>query len=148
MIFTEKEVREIPFNKKVKLTDEPTWLHGPSVVNAATLNFRPSSGNFTVGNIFTIDHIPKIYQDKGVFQIVGITETLDKNSWITKIRSQFRVFNNVNYMKLRRLNRAISSYLGYAKIPEDQEWQIDGMAVFIDLEAKRAKIRLTEDIDI
>ena len=36
-----------------------------------------------------------------MFQIVGITETIDKNSWITKIRSQFRVFNNVNYTKLR-----------------------------------------------
>lgn len=38
MIFTKKEVREIPFNKKVKLTDEPTWLHGPSVVNGSFAN--------------------------------------------------------------------------------------------------------------
>ena len=38
MIFTEKEVREIPFNKKVKITDEPTWLHGPSVVNGSFAN--------------------------------------------------------------------------------------------------------------
>ena len=37
-VFTEKEVREIPFNKKVKLTDEPTWLHGPSVVNGSLAN--------------------------------------------------------------------------------------------------------------
>ncbi|MDD4353415.1 MAG: metallophosphoesterase [Candidatus Nanoarchaeia archaeon] len=38
MIFTEKEVREIPFNKKIKLKDEPTWLHGPSVANGTFAN--------------------------------------------------------------------------------------------------------------
>lgn len=38
MIFTEKEVREIPFNQKVKLTNEPTWLHGPGVVNGSFAN--------------------------------------------------------------------------------------------------------------
>jgi len=38
MIFTEKEVREIPFNKKIKLTDTPTWLHGPSVCNGTFAN--------------------------------------------------------------------------------------------------------------
>jgi len=38
MIITEKEIREIPFNEKVKLTDEPTWLHGPSVVNGSFEN--------------------------------------------------------------------------------------------------------------
>ena len=53
-----------------------------------------------IGNVFTMDHLPKIYQDKGVFQIIGITETVDKNSWVTKIKSQFRVFNDVKYQPL------------------------------------------------
>jgi predicted phosphodiesterase len=38
MIFTEKEVEEIPFNKKIKLKDELTWLHGPSVANGTFAN--------------------------------------------------------------------------------------------------------------
>ena len=37
-IFTEDETREIPFNKTIKLTNNLTWLHGPSVVNAETAN--------------------------------------------------------------------------------------------------------------
>jgi UDP-2,3-diacylglucosamine pyrophosphatase LpxH len=38
MIFTENEVREIPFNKNVKLTSNLTWLHGPSVANGTFAN--------------------------------------------------------------------------------------------------------------
>lgn len=38
MIFTENEVRKIPFNKTIKLTNNPTWLHGPSVVNGSFSN--------------------------------------------------------------------------------------------------------------
>jgi len=53
-----------------------------------------------IGNVFTIDHLPSIYQKKGVFQIIGITDTVDKNSWVTKLKSQFRVFNDVKYKPL------------------------------------------------
>ena len=52
-----------------------------------------------IGNVFTIDHLPQIYQKHGLFQIIGLTETIDKNSWITKIRSQFRVIGqDVDYV--------------------------------------------------
>ena len=50
-----------------------------------------------IGDIFTIDHIPKIYQNHGTFQVIGITDTVDKNSWITKLKCGFRVFRNVDY---------------------------------------------------
>ena len=54
--------------------------------------------------------------------------------------------NNVDDRKLKRLNRAIQSYLGYIHAPDEQQWQINIMAIFIDLENKKAKIRITEDI--
>jgi len=38
MIFTEDEAREIPFNETIKLTNNLTWLYGPSVVNAEDAN--------------------------------------------------------------------------------------------------------------
>ena len=37
-IFTEDEVREIPFNTTITLTNKLTWLYGPSVVHAQTAN--------------------------------------------------------------------------------------------------------------
>ena len=54
--------------------------------------------------------------------------------------------NNVDDRKIKRLNRAIQSYLGYIYAPDEQQWQINIMAIFIDLENKKAKIRITEDI--
>ncbi|MFH0798167.1 MAG: metallophosphoesterase [Candidatus Woesearchaeota archaeon] len=38
MIFNKDKVAEFPFNKLVKLTSSPTWLHGPSVVNGSFAN--------------------------------------------------------------------------------------------------------------
>lgn len=38
MIFTEKSVSEVLFDTIIKLTDRPTWLHGPSVVNGGLAN--------------------------------------------------------------------------------------------------------------
>lgn len=54
--------------------------------------------------------------------------------------------NNVDDWKLKRLNRIIQSYLGYIHSPDEQQWQINIMAIFVDLENKKAKIRITEDI--
>ncbi|MEK7596344.1 MAG: YraN family protein [Patescibacteria group bacterium] len=54
--------------------------------------------------------------------------------------------NNVDDWKIKRLNRAIQSYLGFIHAPDEQQWQINIMAVFVDLENKKAKIRITEDI--
>jgi len=54
--------------------------------------------------------------------------------------------DNVHDWKLKRLNKAIQSYLGEKNITEEQDWQIDIMAVFLDLKQKKAKIRITEDV--
>ncbi len=38
MLFTENEVGKFSFDTIIKLTDKPTWLHGPSVVNGGLAN--------------------------------------------------------------------------------------------------------------
>lgn len=43
------------------------------------------------GDIFLIDNFPSIYRDKGVFQIINISHEIDKTTWKTKIKAQFRV---------------------------------------------------------
>lgn len=55
---------------------------------------------------------------------------------------------NVHPWKLKRLSRAIQTYLIEKDIDEDKEWQVDIAAVFIDFKAKKAKIRITEDIGL
>ncbi|MFH1173854.1 MAG: metallophosphoesterase [archaeon] len=38
LVFSEKTVRKIPFNKTIRLTNNLTWLHGPSVANGSFAN--------------------------------------------------------------------------------------------------------------
>lgn len=48
---------------------------------------------------------------------------------------------NVHYFKKKRLEKAILSYLAENKYPEETDWQIDVIAVEIDLKTRKADIR-------
>ena len=52
---------------------------------------------------------------------------------------------NVHEKKLKRLSRAIQTYLSENK-EDDTEWQLDVVAVFLDIEKKKADVRLTENV--
>ena len=53
---------------------------------------------------------------------------------------------NMHVAKLRRLHRAIQTYLLEKRVPESKSWQIDLACVFIDLKNKKAKVELMENI--
>ena len=55
---------------------------------------------------------------------------------------------NVHFWKKRRLAKTINTYLAEKNISQDIDWQIDVMAIFINLKDKKAKIRLTENVII
>ena len=50
--------------------------------------------------------------------------------------------------KLKRLKRAIATYLIEHGHPNDADHQLDALAVFIDIEGKQARCRLTEQISL
>ena len=58
----------------------------------------------------------------------------------------YRPEENVHPQKLKRLNRAIESYL--AEHDERREWVIDVVAVFLDQARKEARCRMTENVSI
>lgn len=53
---------------------------------------------------------------------------------------------NIHFWKQRRMARAIQTYLLEKHVLEDQEWQIDVAAVFLDFSQKYATIRYTENV--
>lgn len=55
---------------------------------------------------------------------------------------------NVTSWKKKRLSRAIRTYLAEKKVSYETEFKIDIIAVFIDLNNKKAKIRFTENVII
>ena len=53
---------------------------------------------------------------------------------------------NIHFWKKRRLAKTINTYLAEKNISQDIDWQIDAIAIFINLKDKNAKIRFTENI--
>jgi len=42
------------------------------------------------GNCFTLDNVPKLYKDSGIFQIVEVSHDVSADDWTTTFRSFFR----------------------------------------------------------
>jgi len=79
------------------------------------------------------------------FEVKSVSyETLCQHGVLTNYDPE----ENVHPWKLKRLSRAIQTYLLENDIDDDKEWQVDIAAVFIDFKAKKAKIRITEDVGL
>lgn len=52
---------------------------------------------------------------------------------------------NIHPWKVKRILRAVQTFLLDHRISEETEWQIDVMAVFLNLNDRRAKVRIIEN---
>ena len=59
----------------------------------------------------------------------------------------FQPEENVHPRKLKRMSRVIQTYLIEKKV-EEEEWQFDVLVVFLDMENKQARVRVTENVII
>lgn len=74
------------------------------------------------------------------------TGLMNKPSRSTSQNNWFRPEENLHPWKAQRLSRAIRTYLAEKDISEKQAFQVDLIAVFIDLFNKKAKLRITQNI--
>jgi putative endonuclease len=58
---------------------------------------------------------------------------------------QYKPEDNMHPWKLKRISRALQTYLLSKKLDE-REWQVDLIIVFLDLKNKNAKIKVVNDI--
>jgi len=58
----------------------------------------------------------------------------------------YRPEENVHPAKLKRMSRVIQSYLLEKNINENEEWKFDVVIVYLDLENKKARLKLLEDL--
>ena len=61
-------------------------------------------------------------------------------------RETLRPEENMHPAKIKRLHRAIQTYLLDRKIPESKEWRMDLACVYLDHSTKRAKVEMLENI--
>ena len=59
----------------------------------------------------------------------------------------FEPEENVHPKKLKRMSRITQTYLIEKNI-EEEKWQFDVLAVFLDMENKQARVRVTENVII
>jgi putative endonuclease len=59
---------------------------------------------------------------------------------------QYHPEDNMHPWKLKRMSRTIQTYLLSQKIPDEKEWQVDLLVVFLDLKNKKARIKVVSDI--
>jgi putative endonuclease len=71
-------------------------------------------------------------------------ETLENVSRETL--DQYKPEDNMHPWKLKRMARTIQTYLLSNKIPDEKEWQVDLLVVFLDLKNKKAKVKVVNDI--
>jgi putative endonuclease len=54
--------------------------------------------------------------------------------------------DNMHPWKLQRLSRTIQTYLLAKKVPEETEWQVDLLVVFLDMNNKKSRVKVVSDI--
>lgn len=60
--------------------------------------------------------------------------------------TRYRPEENVHPAKLKRLHRAIQTYLLDHKVPEDTPWQLDVACVYLDFATRRARVEMLENV--
>ncbi|HVY73054.1 MAG TPA: YraN family protein [Candidatus Paceibacterota bacterium] len=71
-------------------------------------------------------------------------KTVSRGKWWGS--DQARPEENMHVRKVRRLNRAIQTYLLERKVPKKVEWQIDLVCVYLDFSTRRATVERFENI--
>lgn len=61
-------------------------------------------------------------------------------------RYEHRPEDNMHPWKLKRLSRTIQTYLLSKNIPDEKEWQVDLLVVYLCQKEKKAKIKIVSDI--
>jgi len=61
-------------------------------------------------------------------------------------RYQHRPEDNMHPWKLKRLSRTIQTYLLSEKVPDEKEWQIDLLVIYLCQKEKRARVKVVSDI--
>lgn len=70
----------------------------------------------------------------------------DLNIVTRETLDQYHPEDNMHPWKLKRMSRTIQTYLLSKKIPDEIEWQVDLIVVFLDIKNKKARIKVVNDI--
>ena len=59
---------------------------------------------------------------------------------------QYHPEDNMHPWKMKRMARALQTYLLQSNVPEDVDWQVDLIVVFLSLKDRKGKVKIIKDI--
>lgn len=65
---------------------------------------------------------------------------------LSDINEEYRAEDNMHPWKLKRLSRTIQTYILSKNVSDETEWQVDLLVVYLDLNNKKARIKVVSDI--
>jgi len=73
-------------------------------------------------------------------------KTVSRESSSGISREPIRPEDNLHPAKLKRIHRALQTYLLDHKVPESREWQLDLACVYLNHVTRKAKVELIENV--
>ena len=105
--------------------------HGFSVVER---NYTKKWGEIDI--VAEKQHKLYFIEVKSVSRDLNVSQ--ETNTW--------RAEDNMHPWKMKRMSRTIQTYLLSKKIPDEKEWQVDLLVVYLDIKNKKAKIKKVQDL--
>ena len=78
-------------------------------------------------------------------EVKSVTHTCPQTSR-QEISDGYRPEENMHPWKTKRMSRIIQTYLLSKKIEDNKKWQVDLLVVYLDLNNKKARIKVVNDI--
>jgi len=76
----------------------------------------------------------------------SVTHATNNPHFARATRDEYQAEDNMHPWKLKRLSRTIQTYLLSNRIQEDLDWQVDLLVVYLDMENKKAQVKVVPDI--
>lgn len=70
----------------------------------------------------------------------------DSYKLLSDKQGAYRPEDNMHPWKLKRLSRAIESFMASGRVSDETDWQIDLVLVYINMKLKKARVEIVENI--
>ena len=87
-----------------------------------------------------------VAEKDGILHFIEVKSVSCETGISPNLFQTYQPEENMHFWKRKRLTKAIQIYLSEKKVSYETEWQVDVVAVFLDFKARRAKIRVTENV--
>lgn len=93
-----------------------------------------------------IDIIAKKQAELYFFEVKTIKADVSHETNRSVSRETYNPFQNITPNKLKKLANTAEIYLSECNVSHETLWQLAGLAVFLDLGSKRARVKMLENI--